>query len=258
MKTFMRLSAVATLSASMAAVTGAETPALPDLAEYEQVLTQYVREDGRVDYFGVKSSAPLKSFVKQLANVSPESHPRLFPSREAKLAYWINAYNAIVLHSFSVEYPRKKDRLSSTLGRALFFYQTKHRVGGRNRSLADIEDHSIRNAGDARIHFAIVCASAGCPALSRTAYRPETLNAQLEAETKQYFSEMRNFSLDSDRRAVRLPKIFDWFKSDFGSTDDRVLQFVARYRPQEAAQLRAGTWKVVYLEYDWTPNDIRR
>jgi hypothetical protein len=248
----------ATLAASLGIAAAADKPAMPDVAQYERVLTEYVRDDGRVNYAGIKSSGALAEFTKQLAAVSPDSHPALFPSREAKLAYWINAYNALVLHSFAADYPAKRQRLGNTLGRGLFFYKTKHSVGGRGRSLAEIEDHSIRNMGDPRIHFAIVCASAGCPALSRRAYRPETLNAQLEAETKKYFSESRNFSIDTTRREVKLPKIFEWFKDDFGKTDDKVIDFVARYRPNEAAQLRSGRWKLAYSEYDWSPNDIRR
>jgi hypothetical protein len=236
----------------------AEKPTVPDIAQYERVLNEYVRDDGRVDYAGIKSSAALAGFTKELAAVSPDSHPALFPSREAKLAYWINAYNALVLRSFAADYPAKRQRLGSTIGRGLFFYQMKHPVGGQSRSLADIEDHSIRNAGDPRIHFAIVCASAGCPALSRRAYRPETLNSQLEAEAKKYFSESRNFSMDNTRREVKMPKIFDWFKDDFGKTDAKVIEFVARYRPNEASELRKGKWKVTYREYDWSPNDIRR
>jgi hypothetical protein len=229
----------------------------PDLKAYEEVLKKFVRDDGRVDYAGLKSARALDGFVKQLADVSPDSNPALFPSREARLAYWINAYNALVLHSFSREYPEKRDRLTTKVGRALFFYGMKHQVGGVSRSLADIEDHSIRNMGDPRIHFAIVCASAGCPALSRTPYTAATLDAHLEAETRKYFAATRSFALDSAGREVRLPQILEWFKADFGGSSKNVLDFVARYRGAEAKQLRSGTWKLRYTPYDWSANDIR-
>lgn len=248
----------ASVATTVGIVTAAQKPVVPDVTAYERILLEHVGPDGRVNYAGIKSSDALADFTKQLAAVSPDSHPALFLAPEAKLAYWINAYNALVLQSFAADYPEKRTRLGSLLGRGLFFYETKHRVGGRKRTLADIEDHSIRKAGDPRIHFAIVCASASCPALSRRAYRPETLNTQLEAETKKYFSESRNFSMDSNLRVIKLPKILDWFRDDFGKTDDKVIQFVARYRPNEAAQLRNGRWKVAYREYDWSPNDIRR
>ena len=239
-------------------VTAAQQPVLPDVTAYERVLSQNVGQDGRVNYAGIKSSEALADFTKQLATVSPDSHPALFLAPEAKLAYWINAYNALVLQSFAADYPQQRTRLRSLSGRGVFFYEMKHRVGGRKRSLADIEDNSIRKSGDPRVHFAIVCASASCPALARRAYRPESLNNQLEAETKKYFSESRNFSIDTKLRVIKLPKIFDWFKDDFGKTDDKVIRFVARYRPNESIQLKNGRWKVAYKEYDWSPNDIRR
>jgi hypothetical protein len=254
--TCMRASAAALMV--FPALCTAGEPVLPDIAQYEGVLTKYVQNDGRVDYAGIRAASALEDFTRQLAAVSPDSHAALFPSREAKLAYWINAYNALVLRSFAEEYPEKRERLKGTLGKWVFFYRMKHQVGGRSRSLANIEDHSIRNAGDPRIHFAIVCASAGCPALSRKAYRAETLQDQLEAEARKYFAEARNFAINKDRREIKLPKILEWFKDDFGKTDNRVLEFVSRYRAAEAEQIRSGSWRLAYFEYDWSPNDIRR
>jgi hypothetical protein len=250
------VSAAILLSNSFA-VFGASGPAVPDVKEYGAALTKFVREDGRVDYAGIKAAGALDGFVKQLSSVSPDSHPALFPSREARLAYWINAYNALVLHAFSQEYPERRDRLKGMFGRGLFFYGRKHLVGGRKRSLADIEDHSIRNMGDPRIHFAIVCASTSCPALSRIPYTPETLDRHLEAETLKYFSESRNFAMDTTVREVRLPQIMEWFMADFGTTQAKVLEFIARYRPAEAKYLRTGGWKIKYFEYDWSANDVR-
>jgi hypothetical protein len=228
----------------------------PNVHLYAPILAQYVHADGRVDYAGIKASAgPLKQFVSEMAAVSPDSHPQLFPSREAKLAYWINAYNALVLHAFSREYPEKKDRLKGLLGKAQFFYRIKHQVGGRQRSLDDIETNTIRKFDDARIHFAIVCASASCPWLAREPYTPANLESMLEAETRRYFSQSRNFKFDEARREVWLPEIFKWFKQDFGSNEAEVLRFVARYRTAEASKLMSGGWKIRYFPYDWSPND---
>ena len=139
--------------------------AAPALPAYQQTLTRYVTSDGRVRYAELKANlAPLAEFVRQIGEVSPDSHPQLFPARQAKLAYWINTYNALVLWATARDYPQKKARLESLLGRARFFYREKFRVGGRQRTLSDIEDNSLRTGfQDARIHFAIVCASRGCP-----------------------------------------------------------------------------------------------
>ena len=229
----------------------------PDTALYGRVLASAVREDGRVDYRKLRGNADLEAFTRQIAAVSPDSHPALFPSREAKLAYWINAYNALVLRAFAAEYPEKRTRLKGLLGKANFFYRQKHVAGGVSRTLDNIEDKSIRSFGDPRIHFAIVCASASCPALSRTPYTAANLNEQLERETREYFAESRNFRMDETRREVTLPRILDWFKDDFGDAPAKVLEFVARYRQAEAQRLRTGPWKLRYFDYDWSPNDLR-
>jgi hypothetical protein len=234
----------------------AQPPAL-DLAKFQQVLTEYVRDDGRVDYAGLRAnSGRLDYFVAQIAAVSPDSAAHAFPTRNDRLAYWINAYNALVLHAFSREYPEKRNRLNGLLGRALFFYRTKHRVGGANRSLADIEDNTIRKFGDPRIHFAIVCASASCPWLSRTAYTGINIEAQLEAEARKYFGQERNFRLDEATKTVYLPQIFEWFRGDFGATPSAVLEFVSRYRMTEGGKLKSGVYRIRYTPYDWSPNDV--
>lgn len=243
--------------ALLCALPAAAAVAAPDAALYGRVLSSFVREDGRVDYAGLRGNRDLDEFVRQIGAASPDSHPALFPSRQATLAYWINAYNALVLRAFSADYPEKRTRLDGLLGKVQFFYRQKHRAGGKQRTLDDIEDESIRRLGDPRIHFAIVCASASCPALSRVPYTAANLDEQLERRTREYFAEPRNFRLDEARRVVTLPKILDWFKDDFGGSPAKVLDFVARYRPAEAARLRQGAWRIRYFDYDWSPNDLR-
>jgi hypothetical protein len=231
----------------------------PDVALYDAVLQKYVTAGGKVNYGLLKNdSAKLGEFISQIGSASPDSAPALFPNREAQLAYWLNAYNALVLQSFAAEYPQKRERLTSLLGRASFFARNKHRVGGKERTLSDIEDNTVRKLfREPRIHFALVCASASCPWLSRTAYTPANLNAQLEAEAARYFAQPRNFQMDEAKREVTIPRIMEWFKDDFGGSPDRLLAFIARYRKDEAAKLTQGTWRIKYFEYDWSPNDVR-
>lgn len=110
----------------------AAEPALPDVTAYDAILQAYVRDDGKVRYGALRRNlAPLDGFVRQMSATSPHSRPELFPSKAAKLAYWINAYNALVLWAFAQDYPEKKDRLGGLLSRGLFFYQRKFTVGGQ-------------------------------------------------------------------------------------------------------------------------------
>lgn len=253
----MRVAVLAAMLCLPALSSAAAPVAAPDIALYQSVLDRFVLDDGKVRYGALRRDiGALGEFVKQMASVSPHSHPGLFPSREDRLAYWINAYNALVLHAFAEEYPDKKDRLAGLIGRGLFFYKRKFTVGGKQRTLANIENETIRKEfGEPRIHFAIVCASASCPRLSRTAYTARNLEAQLEAEAGRFLNEPRNIGIDTERRTVTLSKIFDWFAEDFGSTDGEVLAFVAKYNQGVRAAASEGGWRIRHFEYDWSPND---
>ncbi len=255
----LSVAAIAMTVSPLAADKPAADAVAPDVARYESVLQKYVGTDGRVNYAGLKAdSGDLNMFVGQLASASPDSSPALFRNREAQLAYWLNAYNALVLHSFAADYPQKRERLTGLVGRASFFLRQKHTVGGKNRTLGDIEDNSIRKLfKEPRVHFALVCASASCPWLSRTAYTAENLNTHLEEETRRYFAQARNFHMDEAKREVTLPRILEWFKEDFGGSQEKVLAFVAKYRKEESAKLTLGTWRIKYFDYDWSPNDLR-
>jgi hypothetical protein len=255
----MSLATLAIAVPPLAAEKPAAEAVAPDVARYQSVLQKYVGEDGRVNYARLKADpGELNGFVSQIAAVSPDSAPNLFPNREAQLAYWINAYNALVLQSFAAEYPKKRERLTGLIGRASFFVRAKHKIGGKERTLGDIEDNTIRKVfKEPRIHFALVCASASCPWLSRTAYTAANLESHLESEANRYFAQTRNFQMDESRREVTLPRIMEWFQGDFGGSPERLLAFVAKYRKEESARLTKGTWRIRYFEYDWSPNDVR-
>jgi len=237
------------------ATLAAATP--PQAGLLDQVLREYVQNDGTVRYQALKKDlTPLDEFVRQVAAVSPDSHPALFPHRSDRLAYWLNTYNALVLWAFAKDYPKDKDRLSGLIGRGRFFYRRKFNVGGRRRSLDDIETNSIRKGfGDPRIHFAIVCASASCPWLAREAFVPERLEKQLEDRTKLFVNQSRNVRPDPPRSEIWLSQIFEWFEDDFGGSRGSVLRFVHKYRDGVEPKLDSGRWKVQYLPYDWSLND---
>jgi hypothetical protein len=236
----------------------ASEPAAPDPATFDRILKSFVLDNGTVNYGALKAGIePLSRFVAQIGAVSPDSAPALFPSRAHSLAYWINTYNALVLWAMAKEYPSKKDRLSSVLGRYYFFEGTKFKVGGRERSLRDIENNTIRKQfSEPRIHFAIVCASKGCPWLSRDAFMGDRLDKQLESAARLFVNQERNVRVDSGRREVGLSKIFQWYKQDFGSSTEAVLGFIGKYRP-DGGLLRQGKWTAHYFDYNWGINEAQ-
>lgn len=234
-------------------------PGVPDVNLYDSVLKKFVIDNGRVRYGALHGELELlETFVGQMALVSPRSHPDLFPSSEARLAYWINAYNALVLWAFAKDYPEGKNRLGGLLGRGSFFYRRKFAVGGEKVTLAHIENDIIRKGfPDPRIHFALVCASESCPWLARDAYTAGNLNECLERETRRFLNQDRNVAIDAGQRIVKLSKLFDWYGEDFGRTPEEIRSFVARYR-DDGALLTTGRWTMRFFDYDWSLNDTAR
>ncbi len=238
-------------------IPAAQPASAPDIAAYNGLLQRHVTPHGDVRYGDLHHRLePLESFVRQIAAVSPHSHPELFPGDKAKLAYWINTYNSLVLWAFASKYPKDKDQLSGLIGRGLFFYKRKFTVGGKKLTLAHIENDIIREEFDEpRIHFALVCASESCPWLANHAYTAARLEEMLEEETRRFLNQDRNVQIDREARVVHLSKLFDWYGKDFGVTQAERLAFIARYRT-DAESLTRGKWKVRHLDYDWSPNDV--
>jgi uncharacterized protein DUF547 len=229
---------------------------VPDIAAYDGVLQRHVTAHGKVRYGDLRNNLePLDSFVRQIAAVSPHSHPELFPDNKAELAYWINTYNSLVLWAFASEYPEGKNRLSGLIGRGLFFYKRKFPVGGKKLTLAQIENDIVREEFDEpRIHFALVCASESCPWLANRAYTAAAIEEMLEAETRRFLNQDRNVQIDREARVLHLSKLFDWYGKDFGATEAQRLAFVARYR-KDGEILTRGKWRIRHFGYDWSPND---
>jgi len=232
------------------------TPLLPaadfDHQPWHRILQSAVNEMGEVDYQALKGNAALQAYVDALKATSPRS--RKFASREAELAYWINAYNALVTWGVARAYPTKSVRdLGALYG---FFRRKEYTLGGQTMSLQQLENQIIRQGyHEPRIHFAIVCASLSCPKLSRRAYTAANLEEQLEFQTRQYFAETRNLHADAARNTVTLAAILDWYKEDFGNARPALLQYALRYAPANHAAHRLKNPRLNFRDYDWSIND---
>lgn len=230
-----------------------------DHAPWDRALKAAVNAIGEVDYASLKHNSDLDRYVRALAETSPANRPELFPTKAHELAYYINAYNALTTWGVVRQYPVKSIG-DSALARARFFLFSKYVVGGRDMSLDDIEHTVIRGRyAEPRIHFALVCASLSCPKLARDAYTGGNLEALLESQTRQYFSETRNLAADSDSNTIYLAKILDWYKQDFDKkgTPTALLAFAMRYAPPEkrAAVEAVKSPKIRFRGYDWSIND---
>lgn len=234
-------------------------------AAFTALLAQHVRWDASgsassVDYAGFqRDRAALKSYLDALSAVPPAEFDRWPLNR--KQAFLINAYNAYTIELVLTRYP---DLASIKDLGGWFSSPWKQRffqLLGESRSLDDVEHTLLRGDrafDEPRIHFAVNCASIGCPALRPEAYAADRLDAQLEDQTRRFLRDRsRNYYRASDHTLV-VSKIFDWYADDFN--DETVMNFLQQYSdeltddPAAERQLARGAFDVAHSDYDWRLN----
>ncbi len=237
------------LLVSFSALSFAYTP-----GTYSDLLGKYVVDSGFVDYDAWTANpddvAKLQGFIDEMAVYDPGSL-----DREAELAFWINAYNAITLNEVLKRFPLETVR-PSFLGLPVttFFTKKEHTVNGEAYSLDDIENNVLRKLGEPRIHFAINCASTSCPVLLPKAYRAEGLSDQLDEQAVKFINDPARNRFDAATNQASLSKIFDWFKGDFDAVGG-VPDFLSQYATGDAKTvLESDALSIKYLTYNWALN----
>jgi len=213
----------------------------------DSVLKTYVDPEGWVDYPALaKNPGDLDKYIDQLARLSLDEL-----GRDERLALLINAYNAFTLrlildHHGDIEsildIPEKER-----------WQDRRWKVGGGKWSLDDIEHDQIRNNfRESRIHFALVCAAAGCPPLRPQAYTGEKLERQLEDQARIVHSKETWLRFDPREKTLDLTPIYEWYYSDFEEIAGTVLAHSARYRDDLQRAIEDGaTIQVRYLDHPW-------
>lgn len=216
-----------------------------DYADWTSVVTTHVNDKGQVNYTALLAKrAPLDRFVALIGSVGPNSRPALFKTREAKLAYYINAYNALTMFNVINRLP---DMKSVNDDPKSFFYFTEFTLDGKAISLYNLENKVVRpEFNEPRVHFALNCASAGCPQLPAEPFLPDTLEAQLKRETDKFLHESRNVAVEGG--AVVLSQIFEWYAEDFKPSP------VAWIKSQAADLSLPDGAPVKHRPYDWALN----
>jgi hypothetical protein len=216
---------------------------------WEAVLRAHVHT-GVVDYPGIAADARFDGFVRQMDRLDPVS----LPTREERLAFWINAYNAFAIKGILDGYsPLTK------FGQYRYFIARDYRVGGQRINLYDLEQKLlIPDFREPRIHFAIVCASRSCPRLQSWVYTVDKLEQQLEQSARDYINDPTRNRFDRERKVAYLSMIFNWFEEDFVAHSGSLLGYVKRYvaDTQLARELESAPYRVEFLEYDWNLNGI--
>jgi hypothetical protein len=213
---------------------------------WDGLVRKYV--DGRAFRYGALRAdsgdrANLERFVEAIAQAEPGD-----ASPKAQLAFYINAYNALAVHSVLELWP-----VESVMKEDGFFNKRTHKVAGRELTLDELEHKVIRKKFDEpRIHFAVNCASKGCPPLADRAYTADRLDRMLQTQTRAYLR--RTTQVHSDKNRIAVSKLFKWFPEDFGGQSG-IREFVARHlEDAKAKAVRDESNQLTYVPYDWSLN----
>lgn len=218
----------------------------------------------RVDYAGLlREKSQLDDYVASLSRVTRDRFNAW--SRSQQMAFLINAYNAYTVELVLTRWPRLQSirNIGSWLEKPweIRFFS----LLGTRRNLDDIEGllRDRRKFADPRVHFAINCASIGCPMLQPFAYTGDRLDAQLRTATRDFLSDRDRNRYDPDHGLLKVSRIFDWYGADFESSRfHSVRDFLATHAavladtPSARARIRLKQVPISFLSYDWALNDV--
>ncbi len=217
---------------------------------WTRVLGDHVDGQGHIDFAALRRvHVDLDRVVAFIATVDPASRPQLFPSRESRLAYYTNAYNALAMYGVV------DAGVPSSLGgltKFRFFYLRTFTIGGKSVSLYSFENDVIRPLGEERVHFALNCMVVSCPRLPRTAFTADQLDRQLRTAAHEFVNDTRNVRVDAAARTVWLSAIFNFYTKDFLAHAPSLIDYVNRHGTVPIPQY----FSVRYLDYDWTVNQV--
>jgi hypothetical protein len=226
---------------------------------WEEVLSEYVDEQGLVDYVGLsRNPTTFESYILQIEEIGPRTNPELFPTENDRLAFYINAYNALTFKGVLSRGPEESSVWTGLISGYIFFEVMDIQIEGYRTTLKSLEDDIIRaRFQDPRIHAAINCASISCPRLSRKAFTGSALGQQLDDSMNEFISKKTNVALIKD--VLYLSSIFNWFEEDFvshevrngqsaGSDETKIIHYINRYRSRD--DLLDTDLRVRYFDYD--------
>lgn len=215
-----------------------------DHSIFDGILRGHV-DAGVVHYAAIKSKAgaSLRRYVRQLGQAQLDG-----ASRAERLAFYLNAYNALVIAQVVDRWPN----VTSVTKVPGFFKRTKQRVAGQLLTLDELENKLIRaQFHDARIHFALVCAARSCPPLPSRAYRAATIEKTLDRLARAFINSAAAVVVRQGK--PHISRLFEWYAEDFRRDGGTVGRYLARYH-DSLADVLAKTTSFSYLDYDWRLN----
>ncbi|PRX56410.1 DUF547 domain-containing protein [Flagellimonas meridianipacifica] len=214
----------------------------PDHTSWNDLLKKYVDDQGNVNYQGFKTDIQsLESYIKNLSNTPPTSSW----TKEDKLAYYINLYNAATVKLIVDNYPTKSIKDIPNRWKKKWIT-----VGNITTSLNDIEHEVLRKMNEPRIHFAINCASYSCPKLLNTAFTAQNMDSLLSITAKDFVNDTKRNRFQNGK--AQLSRIFKWYKGDF-TENGSLLEYINQYLDNPINEKAS----ISYLDYDWSLNDAK-
>ncbi|MFD2543369.1 DUF547 domain-containing protein [Lacinutrix gracilariae] len=229
-----------TLAKPQEAATKNQTPEAFNHDAWNTLLQKNVSENGNVNYIAFKNNpTELQDYITALGNNMPTDTW----TKKDKLAYWINAYNALTIDLIIKNYPVKSIKdIKNPWDQKLW------KLGEKWYNLNEIEHEILRKMNEPRIHFAIVCASFSCPKLQNQAFTASNLEEQLNSATKAFLADSNRNEIASD--SIKISKIFQWFSKDF-KQNGSLIDFLNTY---SEVQISSNA-KKSYKTYNWNLND---
>lgn len=212
----------------------------PNHDSFTKLLKKYVTNEGLVNYKNFKKEQILlQKYISHLGEIMPTNNW----TNNEKLAYWINAYNAMTIDLILRYYPLKSIKDIKKPWDKRYW-----KLGNKWYNLNEIEHDILRKMNEPRIHFAIVCASYSCPKLNNIAFTSNHLNNQLTKATKEFLSDSNRNEIS--KNDIKLSKIFQWFSKDF-KQNGNLIDFLNTYSSVEISEKAKTSFK----DYNWNLNE---
>jgi hypothetical protein len=212
------------------------------LASSDTFFKKYV-DNGSVRYTKIKNNiTEIEALYKEAGEMKLDG-----ADDNSKKAFFINAYNVIVIYWVVKHYP-----LKSPLDDSGFFDKVKHKVAGEEMTLNSLEIKKLLTPyKDARFHFALACAAKSCPPLASFAYMPATLDKQLTERATAALNNPGWMKVNAAQKKVELSKIFDWYKKDFTGDGKTEIEWINQYRVEKIPT----SYAIGFYEYNWALNE---
>lgn len=238
-----RRTILATLIAFVAMISSAFAD--PSADKLGSVLSKYV-SGGKVDYEGLRADrADLDAYLKTVSTASGT----------LSLAFYLNAYNAIVLGALIDSGSALPVNVTDLKG---FFETKKHKVAGKDMTLNELESYARKTYKDARVHFAFNCGAKSCPPLPNKIFTEATLDKTLTDLTSKFLNGS-GVKIDDAKKTIAVTKLMDWYKQDFVDNEGSIEAYIKKWvtDPTKKAALETALsagYTITYQGYNWNPN----